>query len=1582
MAQSISTQWLCIGNKSSDVPDEQCLVDFIAACTHTLFLTFFCVTIAVLGCCTDLRHFTPQIVRLFPGHNCKWILSALLCLTLLCAVGEGILTDLTRNDVTQPRMYGPQVVALVTGLVTLVYYHHMEYWNRPGLAWLLLSYWVISLVGEGVKMKYLLSQLEFDIRILRFDVIMASASLYTCCLVVEINLLRTKLFRLCYHENESPRDTTKKYMYFKHGHTNLLSRMTFWWMKRLFVLGYKKPLEISDIGCLSEDFDSKYQYQLFDNAYKVEKERAAKHSVRPSLWRTYIKAYGIEMAIATFVKLLGDTCAFIPPIAIGGIVAYGTAVYYGEDKTVGSLSYYVTVGEFFGNGFVLIGVMALGVLGRLLFTNYGQVGAVVKGIHLRTALQAYIYEKSLHLSSWTLSSGEMTIGKITNHMAVDAMALQVFCEYFQFGATIPYQIIVTLVLLYLELGVSALAGYGFVVLSIPMQYMITRYMAKVQQYVLTYSDERLKKSHELLQGIKLLKLYGWEERFCSAIEDVRRKEVNALLNIGVQTIMLNCRIISNVTESCSLSPLCELQSFAVYSAISPTPLTPEQTFATLALVIQLSLPMGTIPMVLRTLVNAIICTKRLHKFFNTPEIEYLQNGRLPVKRGYTDVDEYCEDIDNNLLKDSQHDNSDTTGDGTISKQYITMQNNDESSSDSRLRNGRPEYGTFESETHLTHNGCTSDVPEHIALQITDGIFSWESDGVVPVLKNINLCLPTGSLSMIIGIVGSGKSSLLSAILGEMVTLSGSVEFNRNKNRVSYVPQKAWMQNATLRDNILFGQRFKYDRYQSVIEACALQPDLDILPAGDMTEIGERGINLSGGQKQRVSIARAIYSNTDIVLMDDPFSALDVHIGSHVMEYGIMDLLLRADRTVIVVSHRVQNLDYANLVILMENGEVSRQDNLRELKTSNPELFAEWTRLIESVSESDTGGAQEDAVQDGDIDQETLRFNVPRVQDEKGTDENLDSTGALISNEEREKGSVSWKIYLAYAKAVKLPLVVLVLTLFAAVGAMQMATDFWLAEWSEAGVRPQNETGVDPSSEVVYYLSVYAVLLLGYIIVTIVATSCNIIFSLLAAKRIHIALLRNIVHAPLRFFETNPLGRILNRFSSDTNIIDQRIWMTILYVCTRFIMFVCAVVVNIVVVPIFALLIIPLLLPYYLIPKFFIKSSRELQRLDSITRSPVFAQFSESLGGLQTIRAYRDEARFKKYLTGRIDTNNTPHVYVQFSYRWLTVQMELVGTVFILASGLSTLITCVLGNLEPSLVGLSLSYSFSLVGRLNWLVRMVAEMEMQMNAVERVEYYTRINSEEYRGIVNPPHDWPDKGSIDVKNISVRYSVDLPPVLHDVNVNFEAGQKIGICGRTGSGKSSLTLALFRLVDTFQGSIIIDGIDISHVPLLTLRNRLAIIPQDPVLFAGTIRYNLDPEMECNDNDLWEALEIAQLTDNVRELDKQLDSDVSQDGENFSVGQRQLFCLARAFLRKARILVMDEATASIDIKTDAILQKVVSTAFADRTVLTIAHRISTIVDSDTVLVLSDGRVVEYGSPKILYRNNDSMFASLVKRK
>nr|XP_006820964.1 PREDICTED: ATP-binding cassette sub-family C member 9-like [Saccoglossus kowalevskii] len=1581
-------EWFCGRSNTTDVIEDviwnheftlnnACFVDLVNAAINLFYLVAASIVLIVLSCFTTLRHYFSNILLQFPGHDVRWTLSIVLWCVLLCALGEGILTDLSRDGPTQPHLYIPQALAFLNGFIFLVYYHHMEYWNRPHLVWLLLLYWILLIGGQVITLINLDYQGATGLEVLRFDIAIVLLAMYFIYAIMEFNVIRAKIFGWFYADEILQRDLRKGNLRFVHDYTSLMSRTTFHWLNWLLKIGYKRPIEVGDLGALPEKHGDIYQYGCFLKAYEKERVRATTKGVIPSLLRTQWNAYGSDLILSATLQLVSSLLGFIAPVALGGVVTYATTLYYNLEPSHESTNYYITVSSFFSNGFVLVTIMFISTTLKSLTLQYATYIQTIKGMHVRTALQNHVYEKSMRLSSWTMTSGDMTMGLITNHMSVDAISFYWWYLFINYLWTVPFQIIVLLVLLYNELGYAALIGASVFLIVVPIQLKVGGYMSAAQKQVLQNADDRLKKSNELLQGMKLLKLYGWEEIFCLAIEQVRKKEMKKMLKLGGFLIATN--VISMMT-----SPIITLVSYAVYSFVSPFPLTPELTFSSLALFQQLIMPLFVLPMTIAFTVNAIVSGRRLERYFVAPEIEENDDGRAALcsaeqqfKEGGDlgeDEDDLL-DVEGNLVQAPSRSLSN-------SFKYERIPPDDVDFKSNLVTNGSTTgvYGTFHRDTSVTDFERTTShsVPENTAVMITKGSYSWDTDNPVAILSDINLVIPAAKLTMLVGLVGSGKSSILSAILGEMTTLSGRVLFNRKKNRIAYTPQTAWLQNNTFKENILFGEPFNEKRYKQVLDACALQPDIDILPAGDLTEIGEKGINLSGGQKQRVSLARCMYSNTDIIIMDDPLAALDVHVGSHVMHEGILGFVMKEQRTVILVSHQLQYLQYAHKIIVVDSGRIYRQGNLDEITNDDPQLLGEWGKsmLLQSESEKESGTEEETT----ELERKELLKQVSMVP---GEELKFEKGTTLIEDEESEHGSVSWRVYLAYAKAVKFPMVLAVLAIWTLQTSATVTNNFWLSAWSESGVNATlfNVTE-DASDDLGYWIGGYALISTIAVILGLFGSSVQIMSALIAAKRIHIALLHNIIHAPMRFFDTTPVGRILNRFSNDTQMIDQKLMQTINRLLLIVFQVIAALVVNTVVVPMFLLFVMPVLIIYYFIQTYYIATSRELQRLDSITKSPVFAHFSETLGGLTTIRAYRHERRFRRNLFKKIDTNNIVFVFLQMVNRWLAVRLDLVGAFIVLISGLGALVMSALGNIQPSLVGLALTYSLQVSMYLNWLIRQTSELEMQMNAMERVEHYTHIPVEQYEGIYAPPPEWPDKGDVRFTDVCVRYSTDLGAVLRDVTVHFKAGEKIGVCGRTGSGKSSLALTLFRLVDTFKGSVVIDGIDISQVPLLTLRNRIAIIPQDPVLFAGTIRFNLDPLEQTADDKLWKALEIAQLKHTVSELDDQLDAEVAENGENFSLGQRQLFCLARAFLRNARILVMDEATASIDMQTDAILQEVVATSFNNVTVITIAHRVATIMDSDNILVLSDGKIVEYDTPENLLIDENSVFSSLIKGK
>ncbi|ERE65968.1 ATP-binding cassette sub-family C member 9 isoform 2 [Cricetulus griseus] len=960
-----------------------------------------------------------------------------------------------------------------------------------------------------------------------------------------------------------------------------------------------------------------------------------------------------------------------------------------------------------------------------------------------------------------------------------------------------------------------------------------------------------------------------------------------------------------------------------------------------------------------------------------------------------------------LLSDEIGEDSWRTGEGTLPFESCKKHTGVQSKPINRKQPGRYHLDSYEQSRRLRPAET-----EDIAIKVTNGYFSWGSG--LATLSNIDIRIPTGQLTMIVGQVGCGKSSLLLAILGEMQTLEGKVywsnvnesepsfEATRSRSRysVAYAAQKPWLLNATVEENITFGSPFNRQRYKAVTDACSLQPDIDLLPFGDQTEIGERGINLSGGQRQRICVARALYQNTNIVFLDDPFSALDIHLSDHLMQEGILKFLQDDKRTVVLVTHKLQYLTHADWIIAMKDGSVLREGTLKDIQTKDVELYEHWKTLMNRQDQ--------ELEKDMEADQTTLERKTLRramysreakaqMEDEdEGKKENV--SGAYLKltqvccvcecaeeeEEEDEDDNMStvmrlrtkmpWKTCWWYLTSGGFFLLFLMIFSKLLKHSVIVAIDYWLATWtSEYSI---NHTG---KSDQTFYVAGFSILCGAGIFLCLVTSLTVEWMGLTAAKNLHYNLLNKIILGPIRFFDTTPLGLILNRFSADTNIIDQHIPPTLESLTRSTLLCLSAIGMISYATPVFLVALVPLGVAFYFIQKYFRVASKDLQELDDSTQLPLLCHFSETAEGLTTIRAFRHETRFKQRMLELTDTNNIAYLFLSAANRWLEVRTDYLGACIVLTASIAS----ISGSSNSGLVGLGLLYALTITNYLNWVVRNLADLEVQMGAVKKVNSFLTMESENYEGTMDPsqvPEHWPQEGEIKIHDLCVRYENNLKPVLKHVKAYIKPGQKVGICGRTGSGKSSLSLAFFRMVDIFDGKIVIDGIDISKLPLHTLRSRLSIILQDPILFSGSIRFNLDPECKCTDDRLWEALEIAQLKNMVKSLPGGLDATVTEGGENFSVGQRQLFCLARAFVRKSSILIMDEATASIDMATENILQKVVMTAFADRTVVTIAHRVHTILTADLVIVMKRGNILEYDTPESLLAQEDGVFASFVR--
>ncbi|XP_049415408.1 ABC transporter C family member 2-like [Solanum stenotomum] len=860
-----------------------------------------------------------------------------------------------------------------------------------------------------------------------------------------------------------------------------------------------------------------------------------------------------------------------------------------------------------------------------------------------------------------------------------------------------------------------------------------------------------------------------------------------------------------------------------------------------------------------------------------------------------------------------------------------------------------------------------------AISIKNGCFSWESKAEKPTLSNINLDIPVGSLVAIVGGTGEGKTSLISAMLGEVPAITDSMVVVRGT--VAYVPQVSWIFNATVRDNILFGSAIDAARYDRAIDVTALQHDLELLPGGDLTEIGERGVNISGGQKQRVSMARAVYSDSDVCIFDDPLSALDADVGRQVFERCIKGEL--KGKTRVLVTNQLHFLSQVDKIILVHDGMV-KEEGTFEYLSNNGILFQKLMENAGKMEEYTEEKENDDDENDNDKSSKpVVNGEATGVAKEVGKDKK-EGKSVLIKQEERETGVVSSNVLMRYKNALGGSWVVLVLFMcYFLIEALRVGSSTWLSFWTDQSSSTRYSAG--------FYNLIYSLLSLGQVMVTLMNSFWLITSSLYAAKMLHDAMLNSILRAPMVFFHTNPLGRIINRFAKDIGDIDRSVAPFVSMFLGQVFQLISTFVLIGIVSTMSLWAIMPLLVLFYGAYLYYQSTAREVKRLDSISRSPVYAQFGEALNGLATIRAYKAYDRMAN-INGKSVDNNIRFTLVTMSgNRWLAIRLETVGGVMIWLT--ATFAVMQNGRAEnqeafASTMGLLLSYALNITSLLTAVLRLASLAENSLNAVERVGTYIELPSEGPSIIEGsrPPPGWPSAGSIQFENVVLRYRPELPPVLHGISFTISPSDKVGVVGRTGAGKSSMFNALFRLVELERGRILIDGFDVSKFGLTDLRKVLGIIPQAPVLFSGTVRFNLDPFNEHNDADLWESLERAHLKDVIRRNSLGLDAEVSEAGENFSVGQRQLLSLARALLRRSKILVLDEATAAVDVRTDALIQKTIREEFKSCTMLIIAHRLNTIIDCDRILLLDSGQVLEYDTPEVLLEKEGSAFSRMVQ--
>ncbi|KAI9247698.1 hypothetical protein BDA99DRAFT_565069 [Phascolomyces articulosus] len=1307
---------------------------------------------------------------------------------------------------------------------------------------------------------------------------------------------------------------------------SLYSQFLFSWVETMMKEGYRRTLNDDDLNELPPENRAK---NILSN-YRKHKSR----SVLKSLFRAYRGPFIIQFLYCT----VWNVGMFGPPLFLNKIVKYIENVNH-NDEPVSTAYLYV------------IGLFVTGVVQTLAVQQALYIGRT-NGIRIQAIAIGEVFSKSLRRRDTTgaidtdKDDDEEKAKNVNNLLSVDAQKMGEFIAYCFYVYSYPTQIVISIFCLYKLLGVAALYGVLVMFLTQPITYYVSKRFETLQKDLMTATDKRLKTVNEMLNAIRIIKFFAWEKEF--------RSRVLASREIELKAIRARLFMFMHMMNSWFLIPvLIMVVVFYIYTLEHK--LTASTAFTALALFNTFREALDEFPMIISFILQANVAAKRIESFLDEDEVEI----------------------------------------------------------------SAPSSASLHDPTQIGFVG--------------DAAFSWEKpDPSKPqeqtlALEGLNLSFPPNKLSIVCGPTGSGKTTLLSSLLGETWLVKGSIRLPRiipNRSSplggavsgIAYVAQTAWLQNCSIRDNILFGLPYDAERYEKVLYVTALTRDLDILEYGDSTEIGEKGVTLSGGQKQRVAIARAVYSQAETVILDDCLSAVDAHTAKHLYEHCLTGELMRG-RTIILVTHHVGLcLKGAAYVVALKDGKVAGAGDPHTMLKSGV-LGEELARIQEENAD-----ANEEKSTDGPIP------TVPQSAKKTGED----GAGKLVQEEARAEGGVKWSVYQTYINASGGYVYwIILLLLFSLAQSSVLVQDYWIKVWASAyppgpegassddlgansTMTTSNSVGIFSSAggfgssasepgtfsihyissllskdeanrvDVEYYLGVYFFLGIVSLVMQSIRSLIMFIGSINASRRLHERLLHRILRAKVRFFDTTPLGRIVNRFSSDLQTIDQEVSPSLSFLLYSIVTTISIVGLITYVIPAFIVPGAVIAIIYWLIGAYYLATSRDMKRLNSVSRSPIYVQFNESVNGVTTIRAFGSQHRFIAENHLRIDNNNRPFLWMWATNRWLHARVEVVGAFVSFCTGF--VMVMARDWVDPGMAGLALSYSLTFVFHVLWVVRMYAINEMNMNAIERLHEYLDVDQEPPAHIpaTCPPVSWPETGKIKVQDLVMKYSPESPAVLRDISFETRPREKIGIVGRTGSGKSTLTLSLFRFMEATAGQIFIDGVDISKIGLEDLRSRLTIIPQDPVLFSGTLRTNLDPFDQHDDVELWAALKRSHLVDHHGADDNKnitLDSPVSANGSNWSQGQRQLIALARALVKKSSLIILDEATSSVDFDTDHQIQQTIRKEFVDSSLLCIAHRIRTVADYDRILVLDHGKVIEFDTPYNLISQEDGVFRQMCER-
>ncbi|KAI1697770.1 ABC transporter transmembrane region domain-containing protein [Ditylenchus destructor] len=1323
--------------------------------------------------------------------------------------------------------------------------------------------------------------------------------------------------------------------------SSALSVMFYWYASTLIFKGLRSTIDFDQLWALGKHNQADYLRDRFIASGEKWSEKNKKK----------LSVFFIRLMATTWEPLF-ISCAVVP---FATLFQLGLSIFLWSivDSVGNSKPLWFSVTA-------LMCMTAVDISSKALYARRDLM-SFISFCNIRLALITAIFNKMMRLSASAKS--RYSAGEILNIVTTDISRVRNFCFNLRDFIYCPLMIIGGLVGLYYVIGINTIYGIVVLLIVLPVNYFLSKKMNKYEKLQMTYKDARLKLTNDILSGMKVLKLYAWEISMQKMVAELREKETKCLRAIYI--------LHGFFSMSFRLGPLlASFVSFLGYTVIQGNKMRPEVAFVSLMFFTVLRIAICEMPQLLTNSIRAFVSGKRILKFLNEDE---------------------------------------------------------------------------QKPSHI----CRDDVTKPFAVEMQNCSFTWDDakpESVIRHLSNVSLNVKQGELIGVVGRVGSGKSSLLAAIMGEMETITAqNSTCVVSAKSIGYVPQQPWIQNKTLRGNITFEKIYHEDYYQKTIEACALLDDIKLLAAGDLTEIGEKGINLSGGQKARVSLARAVYQQADLYILDDVLSAVDSHVGSHIFSQviGPNGLLNRTTR--IFALNSLAFLKDCDRIVVMHEGKIYEIGSFGELLNRNDGPFADLMReYLEKQVER-----QKSQLLDGDIDEDSeltevlrelsssqrrsISEELPRMemssssfearsplsgvmpssvtrrrissrsvnrqmshssqdschQPNSGCDQSSQSNqslidaGRLIDEEELATGIVSRKVYLDYLKCFG---VILAVGFFVAMGSssvLEALSNVWLAKWSsEAQKLPANSTD---TAHTAWNLAIYGGF--GFMNSIFITISGGIlaIGAYHASKTFHDRLLFSLFRSPMSFFDRTPLGRIINRLSNDIDRVDENVPFFILFTFIMLASALTSLIAILFVVPGLIVVIAPMAIIFFLLVHFYNRASVQFRRLSNKSWSTVCSLIQDAYSGADSIRIYNVMDIFGERICKIADFASESVLVEVIVNRWIQIRMDLL-------TGLSTfifiLVAIILGDqrlISLGAVAMIINSGISFSGYFGEIARIWRECEVSVVAVERInEYIANDHEAEWRLPVRNvlPRNWPLTGKIVFDKLCLRYRPTSDLILKAVSFEVQSGEKVGIVGRTGAGKTSLTLAIFRIIEPCSGMIQIDGVDITTVGLHDLRQALTIIPQDPVLFCGTLRTNLDPFNEFSDDQVWSAIEKAYLKDFVMGFENQLLHDISEGGNNLSVGQRQLVCLARALLRirSTKILVLDEATASIDPETDRLIQLSIRENFNTCTILTIAHRLNTVLDYDKILVMDAGKVSEYDSPNTLLANSESLFSSLAR--